>query len=285
MAQTGDDFANRGLDPGAVKMLKFKKEARKTRADSLGKERAQQQLNGLRAKVMILEREIDRLQLTERRNVGEKTQARNILNRELGDVQAVAHDLQEKTAEFEKIKLALGKEKTLVSRLKSLAGSPTASDDVGRMLAALQTKMHQIDTEAKAIEAQRAHIMAELTQVERHLGEVHAQRDRVMHEASTVQNQKHTGDREVQAAVAQLKAHEATLQQLLSEHAQHDSTIRQLHARLGREEREVHEKEREVEQLETHVRGVVSGIPSLERDRAQITKQIEDLQRQIRATE
>jgi chromosome segregation ATPase len=283
MAFSNDDFANRGLDSGAVKMLRFKKDARDRHAKSLGKDRAQQQLNALRARLTVLEREIERLHLTERRNVGEKAQARNFLNREQGDVLAVTKLLQDETLKFEKIQLALGKEKTLVSRIKSLAGQRTQTDDVARTLASLRTKMSQIDTEARSLEAERAHIMSELTQVERQMNEVKAKRDRVMHEVNAIQNTKHTSDHGTQVAVAQLKEHETVLSQLLSEHAQHDSSIRQLKARLSREEHEAHEKEGEVEQLETRLRGVATGIPSLEHDRAQIIKQIEELERQIRA--
>lgn len=278
-----DAAAKRGLDPRALKTLALREQKRKEREAALRKATATRELNSLRARLSVIEREIQRLQVTERRTKSTRAQGQAQLERERRDVLTVSAQLDEALAAHKRIMLAFGKEEGVVARLKSLR-SQDASRDTARQLAQLTDRVRQLDADVRAADARRKQLLAELAQAERTVASLEAQRARIMADVAVHERAQAQDVAAQRAALKELETHEASLTRLIQERAAQESSIRQLKASLAREEHEAKEAQEHVSQSAQRHTGSEKGIPSLERDKERIAQQIADLERDIRAT-
>jgi len=283
MGLSASDAANsRGLDPRAVRMLELRKKKRGERERSLRQDKARRELNALHSRLSILDREIQRLSVGERRNRADQSRGRGNLSHELADVAEVSKALTEEMQKFQKIQLAIGKERNIIGRLRN-AQSRVKTDDAERQLTSLQGRMKQLDVEAGNVDAKRKRLLAELTQVEHELDAIDAQRNRIMVEVGNHQNKINSGTGDLHKIVSDLEKHELEMQKLISEQDHQDSALRQLKAKLMREQREAKEEAKIFERTQQRLQGKERGIPSLERDRSQIEQQIRKLEQELRS--
>jgi len=283
MGLSASDAANsRGLDPRAVRMLELRKKKRVERENSLRQDKARRELNALHARLSVLDREIQRLSVGERRNRADQSRGRGNLAHELADVAEVSKALTEEMQKFQKIQLAIGKERNIIGRLRN-AQSRVKTDDAERQLVSLQGRMKQLSVEAGNVEAKRKRLLAELTQVEHEMGAIDAQRNRIMVEVGNHQSKINSGTGDLYKIVSDLEKHELEMQKLISEQDHQDSALRQLKAKLMREQREAKEEAKIFERTQQRLQGKERGIPSLERDRSQIEQQIRKLEQELRS--
>lgn len=282
MALSAYDAANsRGLDPRALKTLELRKKKRGERERQLRQDKARRDLNALHARLSVIDREIQRLSVGERRNRSDISRSRTELGRELADVSEVSKALTEEVERYKKIELAIGKERTIIGRLRS-AQSRIKTNDVERQLTSLQGRMKQLDVEAGNVDAKRKRLLAELSQIEHELDAIDAQRNRIMTEVANHQSKISGGAGDLHKIVSDLEKHELEMQKLMSERDQHDSALRQLKAKLMREQHEAKAEAKVFERVEQRLQGKERGIPALERDRSHIQQQIRQLEQDLR---
>ncbi|MEY2640899.1 MAG: hypothetical protein RL150_292 [Candidatus Parcubacteria bacterium] len=277
-----DAAAKRGIDPRALQTLALKKKKQEEREATLRKAVATRELNALRSRLSVIEREIQRLQITERRTKSTQSQGRIALEHEQRAVLDLTAKLNEAVGEHKRIMLALGKEEGFVARLKSLR-SRDAGSDVARQLTQLKDRLRQLDTDAHAAETRHRQLLAELSQAERALHAIEAQRSRIMTEVTSQERTQAQTEAETRAMLKELEQHESSLRQLMSERDEHESAIRQLKASLTREEHQAKEARDVVARSETRHEGAEKSIPSLEHDREQLEQKIKALEHEIRS--
>ncbi len=274
---------SRGLDPQALKTLALRKKGRDDRSQSLRQKNALRDINTLRARLTVLDREIQRLSVGERRNRADVARGRGELSHELADVEEVSKALDKELAEFKKIELAIGKERSAIGRLRS-AQSQVKTSDVERQLSSLQTRLKQIDVDAGSVDAKRKRLMAEITQLDHEMTAIESQRARIMNEVTQHQTKLASGTSTVQRVMSDLEKHQAEMDKLISEQDHHGSAMRQLKAQLMREQREAKAKAKLFEQVGLRLQGKEQGVPALERDRAHIEQQIRNLEKELRSS-
>lgn len=251
--------SNRGLDPHAMRVLDMRKQKREDRDNDLKRKQAEREINSIRNRVTIIEREIERLSVTGRRSKGDIARTEQELQEEVGDVLKLTAELGEHEKKIHDLEKMLGAKKGTFSRLRSIV-SRSGKD-------------------SSAVEIQR--IRDELKRVEQELDQLQMKRKRLVTEMSQVQQKQQKAYEAESKFSAEMSKSQAELEKMMQEMEAERSVFNRMRARYSRENKDVLQKQREVEDARNRSQGSGTGIPALEREKQMLEQKIKNLEKEL----
>lgn len=257
MALSNDDFyKNRGIDSRAAATLKAKKEGAARREDDLKRKQIQREIDSLKSRISIIDREIERLSVSERRYKGDEARAKLEFEKESREMLELTRDLQVHSSKVEQLK-------SLLNSKKITAGRSSSKKDFGR----------------DAIERDSQRLKTELRQIDQEIDQLNGKKRRIVSEMSSFQTKMQSvvnlENKEVSESRRQQEEMEKIFQELQSE----ESIIERFKSRFTKEKRESTEKEKELSAVRGRMQGASAGAPALESEKMRIERQIQELER------
>lgn len=259
MAFSDNSFnKNRGLDPGAMRVLDSRKKSKDNRTGDLKRKQVERELAALRARLAVIDRELQRLAVSERRFHGDEARAHQEFEKESHDFEEITKELGTHSEKAKELQRLLGTKKSMVSRF-------TSSNNFGREAAEKEAQM----------------LRNELRRVDQEIDQLSSKKRRIASEIMQVQNKiKQAGDIEHKMS-SQSDKIQTEIDGLLQELHSEETTTSRMKIKFNSEQRSVLEKKRQLEEVEKRMQGVATGHPVLESEKAKLEKQIQDLERKL----
>ena len=105
----------RGLDPRAVKALELRKRKKQEQQDRIKREKAEREMNTLRSRMAIIDRQIKSLEVRERGSKASLRKGQTALAQSLKEVVEVTKELGEHQAKLKSLKQEVSKETNVIS--------------------------------------------------------------------------------------------------------------------------------------------------------------------------
>lgn len=249
----------RGLDPRAIKALELREKKKEEQAQRLKQDKVQREVNSLHSRLAIINREIERLTVTERRSRGSITGGEKELARDLRDVAAVSKELIEHEGKIKELRQMMGKETNFISRLRNQTSVVSHSMDSSK-LSQLRVELNDIQREKDQLENKRRRIIGEM-----------AQEQAILERKSEQKKDSSNG----------LREHESKVQQILQEMHAEQGTYNRLKAHLSSEQQKVRTETEAFERDQRRMEGSSKGTSSLERDKKKMENRIRELEREM----
>lgn len=257
MAFSNNNLNNsRGLDSHAMNVLDFRKKKRQEKDQNLRKQKAEREINSLRARLAVIDREIERLSVTERRSRSEIVKTEQDFKKEINDVLSLTRELSEHESKIKKIESMLGLKQGAISRLKSVVSRSSHTEDreIGRL-------------------------KDELSRIEKEIEQLNNKRKRIISEMSVYQH-KVQKESELESRIsAEFHENESEISKLMQELDSEKSLFSRLRSRMNREQIELSQSERRSQDIKNRLMGSKSGIPSLESEKLRIEQKIKQLEK------
>lgn len=235
---------SRGIDPRAAATLDAKKNSRAKREDDLKRKQTEREINALRSRLSVVDREIQRLTVSERRYHGDEAKALEEFERESKEVLDLTNQLRNHSEKVTELQRALNTKKLLVSKSKN--SHETADRENQR----LKNELKEVDREIEQLNARKRRLISEM-----------------MTEQVKI---KKTYD-------VDLKEEDKIFRELQSE----EGLINGLKNRFSTAQQLMLRKQRELEQVRERVKGASGGSISLESEKEKLEKKISDLERNL----
>lgn len=257
-SRNADFQNNRGLDPRAMATLQAKKNSRGKREDDLKRKQTEREINSLKARLNVIDREIERLSVSQRRYHGAESKAENDLERESRSLLELTKELGRHSDKVKELQQALNTKKLM-------AHKSSFSNDFGREASEkenerLKAELRRVDQEMEQLNGRRRRLIAEMTGVQQKI-----------QRSYEFETKEHTESRENQNEIDRI------LKELQSE----ESMISRFKARFTTEQKTVQEKERQLNETKKRVQGTSSGSPALENEKERIEKKIRELEQSL----
>lgn len=250
----------RGLDPRALKTLEYKEKARKERTRDLEKKKIQKEVNAIRARLTVIEREIERLSVTEHRSQADVVKEEKELQENLRDVTQITKELVEHDEKIKLLRQNVGRENNLVTKFKTLI-SRLQSNGTGSSLNGLKSELSIVEREIEQLDNKKRRLISDISRSEKESGR----------HGSSAQNVE-----------KELTEHERKLIQILEEMRQEESIYKRLKTRLVRSEQDAKTAERVLVGAQNRMTGSTKGIPSLQKDKSKLEERLRFLETQVK---
>ncbi|MEY2703906.1 MAG: hypothetical protein RLY43_2545 [Bacteroidota bacterium] len=258
-----NNFKNdRGLDPRAMATLQAKKNSRSKREDDLKRKQTEREINSLRARLHVVDRELERLSVAQRRYHGSEARAESDFERESRSLLELTKELGRHNDKVKELETALNSRK-LMSHKTSL------SNDFGRDLAEkekerLNIELRKVDQEIEQLNGRRRRLVAEMSGVQQKIQRAYEMETKDQTEARENQNE---------------------INRILKELQSEESVLSRFKARFGTEQKTVFEKQRQLEETHKRMQGTSSGSPALQNEKDRIEKKIRELEQTLNSNE
>jgi chromosome segregation ATPase len=261
MAFSNNSFNNqRGLDPKAMQVLEMRKKKRDDRSKDLKRKQVERETNAMRARLAVIDREIERLSVTEKRARGEVVRVDQDLQNEVRDVLNVTKELSGHENRIRELERMLGTKKGAFDRLKSMV-SRSGNDNTGSEVQRIREDLKQVEQQLESLENKRKRLIADMGQVQEKQHKLYEQQEKFSSELSLSENQ---------------------LKVLTQEMDAEKSMFGRLRARYASEQTDLIKKQKEVVEVKNRLLGAASGIPNLEREKQRIEAKIKNLEQELK---
>lgn len=249
---------DRGLDPRAMATLQAKKNSRGKREDDLRRKQTEREINSLRARLNVINRELERLAVSQRRYQGSESKASLEFERESRSLLELTKELGRHNDKVKELQQALNTKKLMSHKTNF-------SNDFGRENAEkenerLKAELRRVDQEMDQLNSRRRRLVAEMSGVQQKI-----------QRANEMESKSNVGSHENQIEINRI------LKELQSE----ESVINRFKARFTIENKTVKEKEKQLEETKKRMQGAASAAPSLESEKDRIEKKIRDLEKTL----
>jgi chromosome segregation ATPase len=249
---------DRGLDPRAMATLQAKQNSRAKREDDLKRKQTEREINALKARLSVVDREIQRLSVSERRYQGDESRVEQDFERESRSLDELTKELGRHSEKVKSLQDALNAKKLLSHRMQ-------VSNDFGREAAdkendRLKNELKRVDQEIDQLNSKRRRLVAEMTGVQQKI-----------QRAYELENKEQT----------ELKENQNEINKILQELQSEESVIGRFKARFSTEQKTVLEKQKQLADVKRRMQGASSGSPALESERDRIEKKIRDLEQTL----
>lgn len=249
---------DRGLDPRAMATLAAKKNSRAAREDDLRRKQIERELNSLRARLTVIDREIQRLNVFERRYNADEARANQDFAKESKSLLGLTEELGRHSSKVQQLK-------SLLESKKVVAHKSHVSNDFGREMAEkesdrVKAELKRVDGEIDQLNSRRRRLASELSSIQQKI-----------QKAFELESREDTKEKESQNEINRI------LEELQSE----ESIMERFKSRFSSEQRVIHEKERQLSDIKKRIKGATSGAPALEVERERLQKKINDLEKEL----
>ena len=253
------DFNNdRGLDPRAMATLNAKKNSRSQRENDLKRKQVEREVNSLRARLSVIDRELQRLSVSERRYHGDESKAQLEFERESRSFTELTKELG---AHSEKVKEL----QQVLNTKKVMSHKTSMSNDFG----------------AGAAQKESDRLKSELKRVDQEIEQLNGKKRRLVLEFSSAQQKVQ------KAQEMELKSHatdhnvDSEIQRLLKEIQSEETILGRFKSRFTSEQQKVSDKKRELDEIKKRISGTSSGSPALESEKQKIEQKISQLEKSL----
>ncbi len=281
-----DKFTNsRGLDAHAMSVLDSRKKNRDNRGNDLKRKHAEREINSLRSKLDVINREIQRLAVSGRRFHGDEARTKTEFEQESRALDDITKELgihSEKIKELDRVLSA----KRMVSEKvhKSDFGQETAKKEVQRLKTELNhatRDVEQLNAKKRLLDQEIAHLNNQKKSVDQEIEQLDPHKRRLMNEIRT------TEDKIQQAAELEIKSShdsllvERELDKVSEELRSEQSMFSRLKARFSNQHRNFLSKKKQMEEVDKRMKGASEGSPVLESEKMKIEQQIRNLEKDL----
>lgn len=281
-----DKFTNsRGLDAHAMSVLDSRKKNRDNRGNDLKRKHAEREINSLRSKLDVINREIQRLAVSGRRFHGDEARTKTEFEQESRALDDITKELgihSEKIRELDRVLSA----KRMVSEKvhKSDFGQEAAKKEVQRLKTELNhatRDVEQLNAKKRLLDQEIAHLNNQKKSVDQEIEQLDPHKRRLMNEIRT------TEDKIQQAAELEIKSsHDSLLverevDKVSEELRSEQSMFSRLKARFSNQHRNFLSKKKQMEEVDKRMKGASEGSPALENEKMKIEQQIRNLEKDL----
>lgn len=260
MAFSNNSFnSNRGLDPHAMRVLDMRKQKREDKDRELKRKQVEREVNSLKTRISVIDREIERLSVTGRRSRGDIARTEQELQNEIQDVLGITKELGEHESKIHELEAKLGAKKGTFSRLKSMV-SRSGHDSFSVEVQRLRDELKRVEQEIDQLQMKRKRLVSDMSQIQ--------------------QKQQQKYDQEAKFST-ELTQNQTELEKLMQEMESEKSMFSRIRARYSREQKQVLQKQKEIEDVRNRFQGSDTGIPNLEREKQNLEQRIKNLEKDL----
>ncbi len=249
----------RGLDPRALSMLESKKQAQDKRKNELKRKQTEREISALRARLHVVDREIQRISVSERRYKGEETRAEQEFKNEARNVAELTKELARHSDKVRELQNALNSKKSLLSRgsTRTDFGAETAQRETER----LQDELKTIDREIEQLNLKRRRVISDMTRSQQKLKQSQDKQSKTEFQA-----------KQVEFEIAKI------LQNLRSE----ETVLNQFKTRFSIDQKNLLRKQKQYEDIKSRETGTAKSSPALQNEKQKIEQKIKELERTLK---
>lgn len=253
------DFNNdRGLDPRAMATLNAKKNSRSQRENDLRRKQVEREINSLRARLAVVNRELQRLAVSERRYHGDEARAEQEFERESRSFEELTKELGRHSDKVRELQQLLNTKKVM-SHKTSVAndfGAEAAQKESDR----LKNELKRVDQEIEQLNGKRRRLTLDLSATQQKVQKAHE-----------MELKSHANDHNV----------DSEIQQLFKEIQSEETILGRFKSRFTSEQKRVLDKQRELDNLKKRMTGSSGGAPALESEKQKIEQKINELEKSL----
>lgn len=249
---------NRGIDPRAAATLDAKKNSQAKRQDDLKRKQTEREINTLKSRLTVIDRELQRLSVFERRFHSDVARAKQEFDIEVKNMSELTQELSRHSDKVAELKRALDTKRFSATRM-------VGQKDFGR--------------EAAQKESDRLH--NELKRIDREIDQLNSQRRRILSEMSSFQQKAQKASEMEARESTEMRRGENEINQVLHELQSEESLLNRFKTRFSLEKKSVLSKQHELENVKKRLQGAGSGSPGLESEKQKIEKRIAELERTL----
>ncbi len=258
-----DDFRTnlnkgRGIDPRAQATLDAKKNSRENKEKEIKRKHAEREINSLKARLSVIDRELKRLSVSERRYTGDEHKAQEEYDREAKNVLKLTNELQVHSAKVKDLQQILNTKKISSSRNSS-------TGDFGR----------------SAHEKEVQNLQSELTRIDQEITQLSSKKRTISIKISSVQNEIQKSMQMQTKMESISKNDENQLQDMMQKINSEETVMNQLKSRFSSAQNVLLNKQRELESVKNRKKGTVDASPSLQNYKQNIEQKIRELEKDL----
>jgi chromosome segregation ATPase len=253
------DFNNdRGLDPRAVATLNAKKNSRSQRENDLRRKQVEREINSLRARLAVVNRELQRLAVSERRYHGDEARAEQEFERESRSFEELTKELGRHSDKVRELQQLLNTKKVMSHKtsISSDFGAEAAQKESDR----LKNELKRVDQEIEQLNGKRRRLTLDLSATQQKVQKAH-----------DMELKSHANDHNV----------DSEIQQLFKEIQSEETILGRFKSRFTSEQKRVSDKQRELDSLKKRMTGSAGGAPALESEKQKIEQKINELEKSL----
>ncbi|MBP9763421.1 MAG: hypothetical protein KBD10_01585 [Candidatus Pacebacteria bacterium] len=281
-----DKFTNsRGLDAHAMSVLDSRKKNRDNRGSDLKRKHAEREINSLRSKLDVINREIQRLAVSGRRFHGDEARTKTEFEQESRALDDITKELGIHSEKIKELDRVLSAKKMVSAKSgKSDFGQEAAKKEVQRLKTELNhatRDVEQLNAKKRLLDQEIAHLNNQKKSVDQEIEQLDPHKRRLMNEIRT------TEDKIQQAAELEIKSsHDSLLverevDKVSEELRSEQSMFSRLKARFSNQHRNFLSKKKQMEEVDKRMKGASEGSPALENEKMKIEQQIRNLEKDL----
>lgn len=259
MALLSDFNNSRGLDPRAMATLDAKKNSRAQRENDLKRKQAEREINAVRARLTVVDRELQRLSVSGRRYHADESRAEAELEQEARKFSELTKELERHSDEIKQLNTVLGSKR--ISTTKVASKRDFGSINAGKEVQRLKDDLRKIDQEIEQLNTKKRRIYSDVSAAIQKMEQAQALEQRAATEF-------HKGEDGMEKIISEIKSEE--------------SMLGRLKARFSVEQRNLSTKQKELESVKKRTQGTNSGSPALLNEKQKLEQKIHELEKDLR---
>lgn len=259
MGYSINDFnSSRGLDPRAMATLDAKKNSRVARENDLKRKQAEREINAVRARLTVVDRELQRLNVSGRRYHADEARAEAELEQEARKFTELTKELERHSDKIKELNAKLGAKRISTTRVASKRdfGSISAGKEVQR----LKDDLKKVDHEIEQLNAKKRRMYSDISAA------IHK-----MEQAQALE----------QRAAAEFHKGEDGMEEIISQIKSEESMLNRFKSRFSVEQRNLATKKKELESVKKRMQGTDSGSPALLNEKQKLEQKIRELEKNL----
>jgi chromosome segregation ATPase len=255
---TDDFYKSRGIDPRALQTLNARKNSRGNRQDDLRRKQAEREINALRARLTVIDREIQRLSVSGRRFHGDESRAETEFEQETKKFSELTKELARHSEKIKELNAALSSKKVSTAKLASKRdfGSLNAEKEVSR----LKEEVRKVDHEIEQLDSKKRRLYSEVS--------------------SAIQKMEQAKEMEART-MSEFNKEEGNVAEIVLELKSEESMYNRFKARFSAEHRSMTAKQRELESVKKRMKGAETGSPALLNEKQKLEQKIQALEKEL----
>ncbi|MFA7193825.1 MAG: hypothetical protein WC087_02830 [Candidatus Paceibacterota bacterium] len=246
---------SRGLDTNVLKVLDYRKTIRDNKAKTLKRKQVEQEILVLRTRLNVIDREIQRLNVSERRFHGDESRAELELAEETKTLENLTKELEKHSLNVQELQKTLSSKKMYFGRSKP-----------------------KISFSTQNAEKEMQSLRSELKRVNQEIEQLNAKKRRLITEMGLVETKSHEAEELQQKTDYQNKEEEIAMQKLTQEMNSEETLISRFKSRFLNQQKSVLEKKRQFEEVKNRLKGSRTVSPALENEKHRIEQKIQSLE-------
>lgn len=249
---------SRGLDASALRVLDARKNSRDNRSNDLKRKQVEREILALRTRLNVIDREIQRLSVSERRYHGDESRAEVELEQETRTLENLTKELEKHSFNVQELQKVLSSKKVSLARSKPKVSFSSQNADK---------------------ENQRLKI--ELKRVDQEIDQLNAKKKRLVSEMNLVETKSKEAEELAKMSEHQNKEEEVAMQKVVQEMNAEETLLSRFKSRFLNQQKSVLEKKRQFEEVKKRMTGSQTASPALENEKHQIEQKIQNLEREL----